>query len=467
MINSENKYKKLAFNSFLFALGSFGSKLITFIMLPLYTVALSQSEYGISDLVLTSTSLLLPVISLSIYESMLRFGMDSKYESKKILSNSVFVTSISSIILITSVPIVFLLDIKYGYFVLFLLILQSFQSLLSQYAKATDKIRIFALNGILLSLLTAVLNIVFLVVLKMGIIGYLVSLILAYLFSNLWLIIMLHITNDLSRKDIDFRLIKEMLNYSIPLIPNSIAFWINNTANRYFILFFLGSTMNGIFAIANKIPSLLSILNSIFFQSWQMSAIEEYDSKDKSKFYTDVFNVYSKFLFFGTSFILVFLKLIVQVAVSDNFYEAWKYVPFLLLTVVYSSFSSFLGTNYIAAKKTRGVFFTTIIGAVINLVLNLILIPIIRLNGAGISSMISFLSIFIIRLVDTRKFIKLEVNLISFALNHFIIFVQIYVLYLFEDNVLVFYGVEFFILLFSILVNKTIFLGIFRKFRRA
>src|SRR5690606_38107953 len=118
--------------------------------------------------------------------------------------------------------------------------------------------------------------------------------------------------------------------------------------------------------------------------------IEEANSKDKSNFFSNVFNVFSMVMLLSTSLLLVHLKYIIEVLVADSYIESWKYVPFLLLGIVFSSFSGFLGTNYIAEKKTTGVFKTSLIGAIINIVLNLLMIPLLGLNGAAIATMISF-----------------------------------------------------------------------------
>lgn len=432
-MNTEKKYKKLAINSILFAIGNLGSKLISFLMLPLYTYTLSKSEFGLTDLFITSISLLLPIFSLSVYDAVLRFGMDDKYHEIHILSNGFFITLMGATVTIIFLPILYLFDISYLCYFYVSLVVQMFQMLLAQYAKATNRINIFALNGIILSFLTATFNILFLVVLKKGVSGFFLSIILANIISNFWLSIKLRIWLKLKLKEININTIKEMLSFSLPLIPNSIAIWISNVANRYFILFFWGSALNGIFAVANKIPTLLSVMNSIFFQSWQISVIEEYENNDRDDFTASVFSMYFKFLIISTSVLLVFLKPMMKFIVSNNFYIAWKFVPILLLSVIYSSLSGFLGTNYIAAKKTKHLFITTIIGATTNIFFNIILIPKFGLYGASFSSAFSFLVTLIIRIIDSKKFFELQLNYKVVFYSHIILFIQIAMLNLFDS----------------------------------
>ena len=453
-----NTYKKLIGNSFIFAIGNLGSKLISIILVPLYTYYLTTSEYGTVDLITTTTSLLLPIVSLSIFDAVLRFTMDKSQPTDSVFTNAIVVTSIGVLIAILSYPILRYLNV-FGDLIIFMyaiLILQAFQSLSAQFIRAIGKVKIFALNGIVMTIVTGVMNITLLVYLNMGITGYL----LATVFSNLVSIIYLTIVGKTYRfinfKKINKTLTKKMLVYCIPLIPNALMWWVMNASSRYFILFFVGASANGLFAVANKIPSLLSILNQIFSQAWQLSAIEEFDSKNKSKFYSEVFNYFSMFMFLGTSAILVVIKIAMDFAVAPEFYNSWRYVPFLLLGVVFSSFSSFLGTNYIAAKKTSGVFRTSIIGGIVNVISNLIFVTWIGTNGAGLSTMISFFVIWVIRVYDTKQFIDMKLNLKVLIANLLVIAVQIGVLYV-DFNTVTELVVEGLLFITLLTVNRSLF----------
>lgn len=447
-----NKYNKLINNSILFAIGNFGSKFITFFMLPLYTYQLSQADYGITDLIQTTVSLLLPIISMSIFDAVLRFAMDKKFDWKEVFSVGLSITNLTNVILMIFGIGFLMFDVTYYFYVVIILIIQSYQILFSQFIKAIDKVRLYAINGIFLSFATAFFNILFLLVFNMGISGYILALFSANLVSNIYMFI----GGDL-RKYIDFSkvnktLLKKMIQFSTPLIPNSIAWWATNTISRYFILFFLGAASNGIFAVANKIPNLLSVVNSIFFQSWQMSAIEESESDGKEIFYSNVYSMYYQFLFISTSGILLILKPLVKIVVAPSFYISWMFVPLLLLSVLYSSLSGFFGQFYIAAKKTSGLFTTTILGAIINISLNVILIPLLGLQGAALSSVISFLVIWLLRVKDTQKLVKISFNRINIVLNHLFLFIQMGSLYLLDGLIL--YIIQILIFLILLVVNR-------------
>ena len=169
----QNKYRKLINNSLIFAIGNIGSKLITFLLLPLYTYVLSNSEYGTVDLVTTISTMLVPIISLSIYESTLRFSMEN-IDSHKVLNLSVWISLIGSVITISLSIVLYLFtrNIILIYLSL-ILISQIFQTLFAQYIRGIGKVKIFSLNGILMTIILTLSNVVLLVIFKYGISGYL------------------------------------------------------------------------------------------------------------------------------------------------------------------------------------------------------------------------------------------------------------------------------------------------------
>lgn len=448
-----NKYQKLVSNSLIFAIGNIGSKMITFLLLPLYTYTLSTQDYGTADLVQTTVTLLVPIISLNIFEGVLRFAMD-RNENKIDVLNVGFTLSVFGSLVFLAIGIVgMLFGIKNIMFMMAIVVVQSFQSLFSQYVKAIGKVSVFAVNGVLLTLITVIFDVLFLVLFSFGLNGYFWALILATICSNVYLMYRGEFVPDLSMK-IDNELAKRMTKFSVPLIPNSVAWWATSAISRYFILYFVGAAANGIFAVANKIPALLSVVNSIFFQSWQISAIEEFDSDNKKEFYSNVFSMYSKMMLLGTSAVLLILKPLMMLIVSHAFYSAWKYIPFLLLSVVYSSFSSFLGQYYIAAKKTDGILTTTIYGTILNIILNFILIPKIQLFGAAVSAMVSYFVIWMMRARGVQKFVESDFDFKGLLINHIVIFAQIF--FLFSQSGALLYGIESLLLLASISVNYSI-----------
>lgn len=436
-----DKYHKLAMNSLIFAIGNLGSRFISIIMVPLYTRFMTTSEYGQVDLVTTAISLLLPIISLAIGQAVIRFAVaySESDDRKRIFSNAVALNILGTLLL----GLVFLIlqpfHLFHGLLAYFtiLLILQLFGDTISQFVRGIGRVRQYAINGILTTIITAGLNILLIVKWQQGVDGYLVSMIVAAAISDFYLFIVSRGFNLFSIRHLNKKLLGSMLIYAVPLIPNSIMWWIINGSTRYLILFFVGAGANGLFAVANKIPSILSIATNIFSQAWQLSAFEEQDSSDKAGFYTSVFKNYYTVLFIGASIILIITKPLIIYTVGQQFSSSWELVPFLLLASMYQSFSGFLGTTYTASLQTKGVFTTSILAAMVSFIANLVLLPIIGVYGAGIGTCLGFVAMWWIRLKDTKKIIGLSVNLKEYALLNIVFFIQTGIMYLFNNSTLV------------------------------
>ncbi len=450
-----NPYKTLIGNSIIFAIGNIGSKLITFLMLPLYTYTLTKNEYGVTDIAQTTVSFLLPVVYLSISDAVLRFGLDERRHPTVVFSTGISVTNIISLITLAVAVLLQFFHVQYSVYVGLLLIAQSYQSVLAQMAKAVGKQRIFAANGILLALMTAVLNIIALTVLKWGVVGYFISFILGLVLSDIYLSWRIDLPHILDLHQYQSGKLKNMLRYSVPLIPNAISWWASNDINRYLILFFLGTTSNGIFAVASKMPSILNLLNSIFFQSWQLSAIDQYGDSKSDKFYTTIFRFYSQFLFVATLGLICFSKVFMFIIVSPKFYVAWEYTPFLLITVLYQCLSGLIGQVYVAAKKTKSIFTTTLVGMVINVGLTALLLPLIGLQGAGIASALSFLAVWLIRHFEVKKFVTIGVDWLNIIINNVLLLAQTGLLFL-KINVWLYSGISAILIGFAFFLDRSI-----------
>lgn len=409
-----NQYKKLFNDSLIFAIGSFGSKLITFFLVGFYTYYLTKSEYGTADLLLNTINLALPIVSLSVSEGVLRFVLDSKSQQEKVdwlrTALGTNVMGLGGLALLLGGLRLFGLwvDLSSGVGLLSfcLLTIQSFQLILMQYIKAVGKLKTYAANGILLSLLTLLFNLLLFQRLKNMIVAYFLSLVVANLFSLGFLAVNISWRALITRrKTVNSEQRKQLIAYSLPLIPNSAMWWILTTSSRFIMTFFLGVASNGMYAAASKIPNLLSVIGTIFLQAWQLSAVEQYHKKEAAAFYQKVFNHYSTLLLFS-GLILLFLDPLASVLLSKEFYFAKSYIPLLLVSNFFSCISGFFGTTYIVVKKTRGILTTSLLGAAVNVLASLLLIPLIGINGASLASGGGFFLIFYLRKRQTDRFMK-------------------------------------------------------------
>lgn len=428
-----NKEKKLVKNILIFGIGNIGSKLINFIMLPYYTILLSTQDYGEIDIIISLVGILTPLVSLNIFESVFRFTLDKKSNLKEVLNNSLLIV-ITMFFLFTPLGLFFIE--KNIYFILFsaLLFTTIVQTIFKQFVRGINKLDIFIYSDFIQVISFILLNILFLGYLKLNVVGFLLAKLISIFFDLMLLFLGAKIYNFLSFKSFRGYCIKNLLKYGLPLIPNSLMVWIMNMADRFIIIYFLGMSANGLYSVANKFPALLFQVNSIFFNAWQISSIQEYDSEGYENYYSKIFSIFYTLLMLLTSSLLLVIKPLVSLLVSDTFFISWRYIPFLFLGAVFSSLASFLGTTYMVHKNTSGFIKTSIIGAIINILLNLILVPKIGIQAAAFTTMISYFFVFIIRYIDCKKKIKLKINFFETSLTFIIIIFQISILLMFNTN---------------------------------
>jgi O-antigen/teichoic acid export membrane protein len=262
----------------------------------------------------------------------------------------------------------------------------------------------------LTTVITVVLNVLFLAYFQMGVTGYVLATILADAFSALSLFVLLRLHRFVRVRSFGWETAKKMLRYSVPLMPTAIFWWVINLSDRYFVAYMVGVEVNGLYTVAYKIPTMITVVSAIFTQAWQISAFDEYQSEQGERFYSNVFRSYYTFVFLAASAIILLIKPITSLLVAPEFWESWRLSPFLVLAVSFSCLVTFLGTIYNAAKKNGMVTITTLIGALTNIALNALLIPQVGANGAAIATFISFFLVFVIRAVDTRRYMALRIQ---------------------------------------------------------
>lgn len=421
-------YKKLFKSTFIFSIGNIGSKLITFLMLPLYSDVFTNDEFGEIDLILTAVTLLIPLMTVNIVEGIIRFSLDKKYySSNTVLSNGIVFVIIGFILLVCFYPLLARIDFisnHINYFYLIFLVI-ALQTIIKEFVRTIELNYVYMISDLLYTVSFVSLNLIFLLYLDANIIGYLSAIIIANIINIFYLAYKSKAISYIRFQYINKKTLTNMFIYSIPLMPNAIMWWVVNLSDRYLLLLFLGTGATGIYAMANRFPVLISTMYLIFYKAWQISAIEEYDSLDKNKYYSNVFNIVFFGLIISISLYIPFNKTIISLYLSNEFFEVWKYIPILMLGVVFSSLSSFMGINYIASKKTRGAFYTTLIGAILNVIFNILLIPLYGILGAAISTSVSYLLLWVIRMYDTKKYVQIEYSYLKISLSIILVVVQI------------------------------------------
>ena len=416
--------KYLAKNTALFALNSIGTRLITFLLVPLYTKTFTTSEYGTVDLITTIGTILVPIITINIGEAVMRFALDDDANRNNIMSIGIFYAVISFVLGLSSFLVVsFFPQIQVNrMFVYFYCITRGLYITFTCNLRGQEKLLHYAAANILHTLAAALLNIYFLLVLKLGVDGYFLAYILSNIITFIYCFVVGNVKETIREFHIDIGLMKKMVAYAIVLVPNSLMWWIMNSSDHIMVTSMIGIAANGIYAISYKIPSILSSLSTVFNQAWAYSAIHENKSADKDKFNSDMFDKLVRFQLIMTIFLMVIIKPFLRIYVRQAaYYEAWKYTPYLLVGYFFLTMGTFLSTSYTVHKDSRGFLFSGSVGAIINVILNWLLIPVLGVHGAAFATCVSYIIVFLYRVFDTKKYLTLNVFKMEYSIGYLLL----------------------------------------------
>lgn len=394
-------------------ISNMSSKILQMLILPIITASLATSEYGYYDLIITSISLVTPIVTFQLIEGMFRFMFNASEEDQKKTMSTVTAFIICGFVVLFGFFIILRFvapEVKYP----FLIYLNYVSSIVFNYmqklARCMRKNRIVAVAGVVNTIVMLACQAIFLLFFKMGVDGMLIANAVSYFVAAGYFGLNINVRKYLGKKFIDKSKFVELIKYSIPLVPNSVGWWFVTSSNRYIIAWFLGAAANGIYSIAGKFSQLLTLVTTVFQLAWQESAIAEANSEERDKFYTDVFNSYMKLLLCGYLVVLPLIKLLIPVLLDKTYQSGWLYNPVLLLGAVFSAFSQFYGNAYLVFKKTVGAFSTTMIAAALNVGIGIVLIKRLGLFAPALGTALAFLAQWIIRVYQTRNYFKVKID---------------------------------------------------------
>lgn len=417
------KYRSLAANTALFALNSVATKLVTFLLVPLYTAYLSAGEYGLTDMSLTVISLLTPLVTLDMAEAVVRFIVGDRVREDLYATIALGVTAISVIVVAALTP---LLDLSAfgglgefkGWFVA-AYAASALMNMCGQIARGINEVRIIPACASVSSLVTLASSVILIAWAETGVEGYFASVtvgpaaaIIMYLTAGGLGPSVVRGVRSLAAFACEevWALCRPMLRYALPLIPNSLFWWLSSGINRLFITGMLGIAASGLFAAASKIPNLINTVYSIFQQAWQLSAFQESGDEGLSSFFSTVFALIQA----GMTVLCAVLSLsapwLAAILLQGETYGAWPMIAPLLLSNLFNVFATFYGTVYATTMHTTFIMGTTVFGAVSCVVLTPALIPVMGTYGACVASAIGQALVFLMRAVDSRKHLSFNVG---------------------------------------------------------
>ena len=425
------KNKDLSINVVLFAISSFGTKFLAFFLVPFYTNYLSTSEYGTIDLIVNTASLFLPVFTLNIYESVMRFTIVDKNNSEYFIIgcriSAIGVILLAGILGVVHFASPSFISISSLLWIWAICACNAAYNTLANYMRATDKVPYMVQASLINSALMLTMNILFIAVLKMGVTGYFISMITGLVAASEYMFfrgVTIKTTKRINDKP-ESKVIREMLKYSIPLIFTAIAWWINSSLDRYFVTEFCGTDANGVYSIAYKIPNLLTSIQMIFLQAWAISAVTEFNKNDTDGFMGHTYELFAMIMLLACMGIMLLNVPFSKILYAKDFFAAWQYVPFLLISAFFGAMAGYFGGIFSAVKNSKICALSTIVSAIVNILLNAILIPVYGVSGAAVATLVAYFVSWLIRAIVVRKYVRLKVNNIRMFISICLLAVQL------------------------------------------
>ena len=427
----QNRYKQLFSFTLILGIGTVISKMMTYVVLtPLYTHYLSTEEFGIVELVVQTANMLMPLVSLGINQAVLRFGMDGETDRGSVLTAGLAVNILGFLVFLLFYPLIHMIPAfgEYALLVYIFVFCAITHYLFAYCIKSMHRAKLFTICVIIGTAITVILDILFLAVWDMGIVGYVLAIALSDLICSIILIISGKLYKLIRLDKLKKSVTGAMLRYSIPLIPNSALWWITDYSDRYMVTLYVSESANGLYSLAYRLPNMLIMVCGIFMDAWQMSVLSEKSRLERQKFFTNVFAMYQSIIFVGASALIVGAKLVTRIMASDAFYDSWQYIPTLVMATAMSCFVTFLGTIYVVEKKSKSSLVTTIVGTIANIGANFLLIPRMGAHGAALATAGSYGLVVLLRAFHTRKFIPIGWSLPRFSLNMALVVAQCFIM---------------------------------------
>lgn len=454
--------KELAKNTVIIAIGKICTQFISFLLLPVYTALLSTEDYGVVDLLNTYVSLLLPIVILQVDQGTFRFLIDVRNDEnkkKEIISTTLFGVFIQSVIYLALFRLFAgFIHNNYKYFLASNVVACIFSVTMLQIARGLGNNTLYALGSFLTASVMLFLNIVFVVIIRLGATGMLLSNFVANIICTIFLFVVLKIYKYFRIKEVKFDIFKKLIRYSVPLVPNSISWWIFNASDRTVVSYILGVGINGIYSAANKFSGIYITFYNIFNMTWTESASMHINDEDSVDFFTNtvdlMFRLFSA-LCFG---IIATMPFVFPIMVNKKFDAAYYQIPILMLAALFNVVVGLYSVIYIAKKMTREVAKTSIISAIINIIVNIALIKIIGLYAASISTAIAYGILMIYRYIDVKKYVDVRINK-RLMLSTFIMIIFIFFTY-YTRNKLINSVALLITIIYSVLINYSLLIQI-------
>ena len=403
--------------------GNILTKIISFLLIPLYTSRIEPSEYGHYDLIVSIITMIVPIAFFQIWDGMFRFIYDYKEKKDKyaIISNG-FVVAFIGLIFYTIIFIILTMNYEIQYPVLAFLygVSIALQYIYGTITRTFERNVLYMASGIANSLFNIISNIILIAIFNMGINALYISAVLGTLIQFILIEIRLNPIKNFKIENISKKLIVRMLKFSMPIAITTVSYWLLSGFTKVVVTNILGSDENGRLAIVNKFSNTLNIVVTVFQMAWHELSFSLANDRNKKIYYENGINLFSIFLFLGLGILIPVTKVIFPYMVDEKYASAIIIIPITYIYTSFNALSSFMSTQLLAEKNSKDTFYSTLAAAILNVILSISLTKRYGIVGANIALLISFIVNFIIIKILLKN--KYNIN-ISKNNNFLIIFI--------------------------------------------
>lgn len=410
-----NREKQLAKNTAIISIGKIATQLITFFLLPLYTKLLSTEEYGIVDLLNSLVVFLLPIVTLQVEQAVFRFLIDNREnnnQKKKILTTTFVQTILQFVILCFIYAIIQkYINNEYKLFLVLNIFAHMVSTMTLQISRGLGSNKDYAISSFIISFVNVILNIILIAFVRIGAYGLLIANFTSNCLGGVYIIIKQKLYKYIDFKFIDIKMLKEMLKYSLPLIPNALSWWVVNVSDRVIVTYFMGAGENGIYTAANKFSSAYVTIYNIFNLTWTESLAMTINTEDKESFINKILHVI--FVLFSTACIgiIAAMPFVFPIMVDEKYATGYYQIPILMIGSLFNVLVALISAIYIAEKRSSQLAKTTAIAAIINIIMTVSLIKFIGLYAASIATCVAYFVVLIYRYIDIKKNINIKFDI--------------------------------------------------------
>lgn len=414
---------RLIKNTGLIAIGNFGAKMISFLLLPLYTSILSTSEYGTYDYIVAVSAFLIPVVTVSMHEAMFRFIIESGNHGEqfnKIISNSLFTILFGiSLLGVIIIGLHFLAKTENLIYIWIYTTASSLYTFSNNLLRGMGKIKEYAIISSCKNILQLILNVIVIAVLRLGMEGLLFSLCVSEILAFLVVAYMSKIWRYIRCRYVSKEQLKLMVNYSLPLIPNALSAQVINLSDRLIISAFMGSSANGIYSISYKFPNMIETVYHYFYTAWSESAsrVIAKGKDEATKYYQSLYGLIDNLIYSVVILMIAGMSIFFRIFVRGDYVQGFGCIPLLMFAMYFDSLAKFYSGLFTAIKQTKIMATSTVLAAIVNVVVNVALIHWIGLYAAAGSTLVADIVMVVIRHRHIRNEFPIHMNYKKIAIE--------------------------------------------------